>query len=1417
MKIYNRIKNNKFFPFLIILLFTFVSCDFIFRNGIIAGHDLTYHLSRIKSISDNIKVGDFKSLIHNNLNDYGYANGLFYSNLFLYIPAIICTMGVSVINCYKILVFLMTFFTGLSMYLCVKSFSKNKKAALLSAIVYMLCPYRICDVMVRASLGEALAFIFVPIIILGIYELIFNDYKKWYIFSFGFVGLINCHLISTVFMLLITLSIMFYYMVKLFKEPIRIKKIIISGIFGLLLGAFFIFPMLEQYMVSELIINTSKSLDNVYTIPFTGLFFGMTKFTTRFVPGGIGIIYIYMIICRLLTKSKNSKENKYVDLCLIFGLIILFSCSDIIPWAEFSKTFLKSIQFSWRLLLFSSAFFSFAFGTIISNYLETKKERNYILIPMFIFIISSCLLNQFLGSISIKKYYNLEKTKYIYKYEKFDFAAGEYMPIKTDWSLLNSDKRICKSNNKDINVSYKVEKNKYIINYSNNNSNDSYIDVPVLYYKGYSAKSKNYNQYLNLTQGYNTWTRVYIGNKQSDEIVLWYRSTKITRLSYLISFLTLVIFLLKKKIILFLIKIKNNKMIKKNNVYLLSIFLTIFFINFLFLIKGIYPFGSQTISNGDMGQAYLPAYYNLWDLLHNNTGLFYNFNIGNGSNIYDLGSIYGFFNPIDWLIGFTRRNNIQFFINIIFTIKIALISLTSSIFFKKVFKNINNNVIVLFSVLYALSGYIIIYHTNFPWLANVALFPLLLLGLKKIFDGENCLLYIICLSLSLIFSFYISYMELLFILFTSGAALIIFKTKKERKKIIFKLGISTLISLGICSFAVLPVVYQTMHSYRFNVAGKAQSNEFNINNFLNKLMVLCFYGFPYIFVFKYLINLKKYKKEALFLIIILFLTTITILVEPINLLWHTGSYLDFPFRYGFIPTLIVYLIALSAINKNIKFNTYKSKGTNMFSILVIIGLTLIYFYIMYYKYLIVLVNPALGILNEPAKWFIISFIISIVVYYLLIKININNKIKKSLIIIFIIMQILLNSYAYIGIPREKLLREYNDESSFIANELYNYAKNDNTIYKYKDSDNMMFENYPFISKKSSLSTWHMIEENQRNIHSTLGYATYGSKLLDRGGTIFSDQILGINRIITKNNLDDNYKLLNKNDYFNIYEYNNNLPYGILYKKNKETVMNYKNKKYKNMNNIYKNLFNKDDVLFEKVNYNYTTNNDYDTYKIRINKKSYLYFDGTDINGSFSEIKVNGVIYNLPFINNQNGTNYNNTTGIINIGIFENEDVEIIMHKNDNTSYSAEFFSLPYEKIMNLINNYKQEDLNISFEKNKVLIKTHLNEKKSLFLPINYSNGLFATNNSNKVNVNKDFGNFVSIDLEKGENNIELSFIPPLLKISIIISLVSVVSLFVFVNNKKENKILFTIFYYIYFLILIIIFIYIYLSSFIWFL
>ena len=63
---------------------------------------------------------------------------------------------------------------------------------------------------------------------------------------------------------------------------------------------------------------------------------------------------------------------------------------------------------------------------------------------------------------------------------------------------------------------------------------------------------------------------------------------------------------------------------------------------------------------------------------------------------------------------------------------------------------------------YAFCGYVVAFQMNVMWLDNIILLPLIILGLEKIVDKNDFKLYVITMSLSLIFNFYIGFSTALF-------------------------------------------------------------------------------------------------------------------------------------------------------------------------------------------------------------------------------------------------------------------------------------------------------------------------------------------------------------------------------------------------------------------------------------------------------------------------------------------------------------------------------------------------------------------------------------------------------------------------------------------------------------------------------
>lgn len=524
-KLYDNLIKNSKFRILFFIILTLLSSISLFTISLKYGHDILFHLSRIGGIKDSFSNDLFPSIYSNYLNGYGYGNPLFYPDIFLYVPAFINYLGLSINTSYKIFIILVNFFSIISMYITVKGISKSKYAGIISSIIYAFASYRLIDVFSRAALGEALAFIFIPLIIYGIYNIIYGDYKKFYILVIGMSGLILSHILST-YIICILLSIFCLINIKKFiKEKQRIKYLVISALITLLITAFFIFPMLEQMISGKFLFNNTNKISEITkrSVPIYALFLEIILPLKYWIPSGIGIIFIYLTYLKI--KSRNIKDS-FITQCFIIGVLCLFLASNIFPWKLFEKAF-SLIQFPWRLYVITTVLLTVGGGILISKIYTKNKDRIKQLIIVFslslISLISITVTTLLSGNTNLNNYY---------------ISMGEYLPSDVNLDYIKERGNVVTSNNQ-ITFTHKKVDNKIIIDFVNNYDN-TILELPLLYYKGYGAKINN--EYLDVFKTDNGLVGVKLNNIKEDTLEVSYIKTPTIYISRGISLLSVTIF-----------------------------------------------------------------------------------------------------------------------------------------------------------------------------------------------------------------------------------------------------------------------------------------------------------------------------------------------------------------------------------------------------------------------------------------------------------------------------------------------------------------------------------------------------------------------------------------------------------------------------------------------------------------------------------------------------------------------------------------------------------------------------------------------------------------------------------------------------------------------------------------------------------
>lgn len=834
-------------------------------------------------------------------------------------------------------------------------------------------------------------------------------------------------------------------------------------------------------------------------------------------------------------------------------------------------------------------------------------------------------------------------------------------------------------------------------------------------------------------------------------------------------------------------------------IYIIPAIITMIIMLVLFATKGMYPLGNKISLQMDADYNYVPTLFKIYDIFHYGHSILWDFNIGSGANIYGSLVINSIYSPLNWLVILVKRDNIVNFFNILLIIKFMLMATTMFIFITKNFKQADKYWQVTLSILYVFSGWGFLMYSNIFYIDTIILFPIIMHYLIKLFKENKNLGLIITLSYSVILNIYLSYMIYLFIIFSSLLGIIFFIPKSKRKEIIMKLSFSLIFPLLISSFASLPTIAQIIGSIRNGYTDKTDYFFYfflkTINLTMSALIVTLFT--------KYIKDCRNYKdKTKIFYMILLLMTSIGVIIEPINRIWHTGSYNAFPYRYSFICIFIMICGVLKYLSTQKKIN--KNSKINQMSIPLIILVCEIIIIIFYSKFSSTIIRETISYdITKPGIFItlIMVFTLLCIIYNNIMKIE-NNRIKKILIAIIVMFEI--------GIYSNWCFNDYQCTQSTNAVQYKKMTESQNDLYKYIDYQAKLGVNASYILQKPTLANWlHIIPEKQYSFVKKFGYSHINTVIYGYGGTVVLDTVIGTKYIYSQLELPSeifelikNFEVEGKKIY--MYKTKNDTSFGFTYK-NKPELKEFESKFDAN-NYYYRQLLGlSSDIIYTD---NIIVNQDHIKYQLKNNEPIILYFEVTKdlLNSSIKRISIN---------DNEIFLGY--PEKIVYIDVYDSPiDIKI---ENDtekqkniiNIKYGYIKVS-DYKKITKILKTKYNE---FEFKKNKLHINIDSEDEQYLFLPINNINGWTARVNGKKVNLEDELYTFMSIKLEKGNNDIKLEFTPPLLKKGILISLISVILLItykIYEKNIIKNRVLQSIVTPLYYSISISLLIYVYIIS-----
>lgn len=519
------------------------------------GIDIEFHVLRIGELGKELmRGGQFPVYIFKDVyNHYGYPIPIFYGELFLFPFSCLSFLGVSPLNIYKFVVVTVLWASFWTAHVCLKKAVKDEAKVMTGAFIYAINPFFLTELFVRASLGSAMVFVFLPFVLLGFWMIERDEDLLMGILYLGagMACVTMSHVVSTV-MAVIGLVVVALFRIRHFRSPVKaVASFGISALTCFLLTAWYLLPMMEQLSRNQLMSEMPTSLEvggmNLITLLLpmhlsVALSSLLHVNLIESVVGGCALPLIILLIYLMVTRRYSDCDVNEKTMMVIYFLLTL---TLIIPWIWMPLgRILGFMQFSWRIYLIISML-----GVFLMNYMMIRRDNDgfmylicriaaisavYVLVFFMGYFMLRDIAPGFVGSVIGHGFSGIT-----YSSETQDIL---YLPASLDRDHVLNDVREVRPVSGDVSYTYdNDEANGVVFIEVYDAVEDSVLECPFISYAGYTAVNTDTGEELETFTGDSGLVNLYIPIETTGRIAVSYAGTGMQRISLAISTLSAII------------------------------------------------------------------------------------------------------------------------------------------------------------------------------------------------------------------------------------------------------------------------------------------------------------------------------------------------------------------------------------------------------------------------------------------------------------------------------------------------------------------------------------------------------------------------------------------------------------------------------------------------------------------------------------------------------------------------------------------------------------------------------------------------------------------------------------------------------------------------------------------------------------
>lgn len=764
--------------------------------------------------------------------------------------------------------------------------------------------------------------------------------------------------------------------------------------------------------------------------------------------------------------------------------------------------------------------------------------------------------------------------------------------------------------------------------------------------------------------------------------------------------------------------------------------------------KSIYPFGTNVLSIGDLAEQTVPIYTFLWDVMHGDKTIFFDWNTGLGNNMAGVISHFALISPFNLFFFFIPRDFIELSMFYFFLLK--LLGITGSICFvvRKWFPHIRATVLYAFCLLYVFCPFLVDYYRFPSWMDSVFIFPLIMyFYFELMHERGKGIGYVICLSLSAVMSFQHTFMLVILLVFMTGGLVVADREKYGRS--IVRLLVLSLTGALLSACVWVPGVMQIFTAGRFEERRSLLDLFGTIYVFNpNKWMKIINLGVPMGLMLCLMKRIRQDKALRWFAYINVLLL-LPIFLESTNLLWHGGSYQGYTMRFAYMLTfwmIIAGLYCYAELEDKKAGRSIPAACQWIVSgvlVLLFIGLS---YYVSGHTITVLLVLAVVAL----------SACIGISILW----------IRGAGYGMVVLLSAVVISLAMMGNKITPAL-DMSESGVLLYNEIREQEEPSPVLDRLKILSAIVGQNNSLYLRKNTIGNYNASEATQQIESMTdIGYAEIGYRMSDYGGTIFSDALLGIREAMGTEADPELYtekvQYGDSTIYIPRYTYED----GILIRQDwDETVREQKNPF------VWQNAM-AESVLGTKLLTLYETKTD--TLDIRIDNRSVLYCYVPV--SSRSEVMIDRITVTdrdtgcrIDKVFDESGWE----NGIISLGIYSGQNLQLTFDKAEDMD--TVFLAVLPLTVMEEYQPCYAGNFHYTADGHSMSISlTDAKEGDRLFLPVYHDKGWKCYVNEQEVEPDTFLTGSMVIPVEEGDNDIRLVFYPQGFLLGILCSICGIV-------------------------------------------